>query len=56
MTNTCLLCAIDHPHKHIEEGDLIGYLTDSVKEYEEVYTGLAEYELNKSTGNVQRKE
>ena len=37
--------------KPIEE-----HLTESVKEHEEVYKKLAEYELNKSTGEVQKKE
>ena len=35
--------------KPIEE-----HLTESVKEHEEVYKKLAEYELNKSTGEVQK--
>ena len=37
--------------KPIEE-----HLTESVKEHEEIYKKLAEYELNKSTGEVQKKE
>ena len=31
-------------------------LEESIKEHKELYTELAEYELNKSTGEVQKKE
>ena len=37
--------------KPIEE-----HLTESVKEHEEVYKKLAEYQLNKSTGEVEKVE
>jgi hypothetical protein len=35
--------------KHIDE-----HLMESVKENEETYKALAEYELNKSTGEIQK--
>lgn len=31
-------------------------LEESIKEHKELYTELAEYELNKSTGEVQKKD
>jgi hypothetical protein len=41
--------------KILENPEVVKALDESIKENEEIYKALAEYELNKSTGEVQKK-
>jgi hypothetical protein len=40
--------------KMLENPEVVKALEESIEEDEEIYKALAEYELNKSTGNVQK--
>ena len=40
--------------KMLENPEVVKALDESIKENEEIYKALAEYELNKSTGAVQK--
>jgi hypothetical protein len=42
--------------KMLENPEVVKALEESIKEDEEIYKALAEYELNKSTGEVQKKD